>query len=374
MNDDRTGFTRERFLKGAITTTSTALAWRVLEAVPAHASVLAVPNVDSVSVRVVIDNSHEFLRNDPIRGVLIERVNPDFGSARSTKLEGQFGFSLLLESSVRDRKKRQLLDFGLTHEALENNLAVLGIFPGSIDDLILSHGHIDHFAGLVPFVRRHRHEMRSDLALYAGGEDNFCYQHLRKPDGQFVDAGVVDRRELQAEDLHIVLADRPTIVTDHAFTTGIIPRGGFETVFPNTWTEIGTRDGAGCAAEHFTEAERQGKIVPNTHHNEHATCFNVKEKGLVVITSCGHAGLLNTIRRAQDVSGISKIHAVVGGFHLFPAPPEYVSHVVSELKTVAPDVVIPMHCSGPGFITAMRQQMPEALIDSSVGSRYTFGT
>lgn len=373
MVGTRRNLTRARMLKGTATAASAALTWQALGRTSVRAAGMTVPVVDNVSVRVVVDNSHEFLPNGTVNGVLVERTNPDFGSARSTKLEGQFGFSLFLESSAAATKKRLLLDFGLTGDALQNNLAVLGIFPGTMDALILSHGHIDHFAGLVPFLRKNRHEMRPDLTLYTGGEDNFCYQHLRKPDGQFADAGVVDRRDLEAANVKVVLAEQPMVIADQAFTTGVIPRAGFEKVFPNTWVEIGMRDGAGCAADHFTTAEQQGKINPNLHHNEHATCFNVKDKGLVVITSCGHVGLLNTIRRAQEVSGVAKVHAVVGGFHLFPAPPEYVSHVVADLKTVAPDAVIPMHCSGPGFVAAMRQQMPGNLVLSSVGSRYTFG-
>lgn len=372
-NVGSSGPTRNGVLKGAAAVASAALAWQVLGRTPVRAADIAVPTVDNVSVRVVVDNSHEFLPSGPVNGILVERMNPDFGSARTSKLEGQFGFSLLLESSVGETKRRTLLDFGLTEDALENNLAVLGIFPGTLDALILSHGHIDHFAGLAPFVRRNRHEMASDLTLYAGGEDNFCYQHLRKPDGRFVDAGVVDRPALEEANVKIVLADRPMVIGGHAFSTGTIPRTSFEKVFPNTFAEIGIRDRAGCSAEHFTEAERRGKIVPNLHRDEHATCFNVRDRGLVIITSCGHAGVLNTIKRAREISGVTKVHAVVGGFHLFPASPEYVLRVVDELKSVAPDAVIPMHCSGPGFIAAMHQRMPDSLILSSIGSRYTFG-
>ncbi|GAC1305006.1 MAG: MBL fold metallo-hydrolase [Vulcanimicrobiaceae bacterium] len=373
MLEDSRSFSRARLLQGVAIVATAAYGWR---AVPTavRAATMTVPVVDALSIRVVVDNSHEFLPGGNVGGVAIERANPDFGSARSTKLEGQFGFSLFLESKIAASTKRLLLDFALTDDALRNNLAVLGIFPGTLDALVLSHGHIDHFAGLEPFVRRNRSGMRPDLALFTGGEDNFCYQHLRLPDGRFADAGFVDRRPLEAANVRIVLAERPTIVADHAFTTGTIPRSSFEHVFPNTWVEIGTREGAGCAADHFTAAERQGKIEPNLHHDEHATCYHVRDKGLVVITSCGHAGLLNTVRRAQDVSGVTKVHAVVGGFHLFPAPPEYVARVVSDLRAVAPDAVIPMHCSGPGFVAAMRAQMPERLVLSSVGSRYTFGS
>jgi 7,8-dihydropterin-6-yl-methyl-4-(beta-D-ribofuranosyl)aminobenzene 5'-phosphate synthase len=169
-----------------------------------------------------------------------------------------------------------------------------------------------------------------------------------------------------------VLCETPQVVGD-AFTSGHIERTGFERVLPNTLTEAGAHDGAGCQADHFTEAERQGRIVPDQHWDEHATCYVVKDRGLVVITSCGHAGFLNTVRTAMRVSGVDKLHAVIGGVHLAPAPKEYIAQAVGELKSLNPDVVIPMHCSGAPFIEAMRQQMPEKLVLSSVGSRFTFG-
>ena len=67
-----------------------------------------------------------------------------------------------------------------------------------------------------------------------------------------------------------------------------------------------TKETAGCDYGHYTAAELQGKIVPDQHVHEHATCFNVKDKGLVVISSCGHAGIVNSVRQAQEVSGITR--------------------------------------------------------------------
>lgn len=96
-------------------------------------------------------------------------------------------------------------------------------------------------------------------------------------------------------------------------------------------------------------------------------------RGLVVISSCGHVGLINTIKHAMSVSGVSKLHAVLGGFHLVTAPPEYIEQTVTELAALAPDVVIPMHCSGADFIESMRRRMPQQLVTTNVGTRFTFG-
>ena len=121
------------------------------------------------------------------------------------------------------------------------------------------------------------------------------------------------------------------------------------------------------------QAERLGRLVPDQHPDEHATCYIVRGRGLVVISSCGHVGLINTIRAAMAVSGVGKLHAVLGGFHLGPAPQDYVAHTVTELERLSPDVVIPMHCSGAKFLAAMHRQMPDRLVTANIGSRFTFG-
>ncbi len=87
----------------------------------------------------------------------------------------------------------------------------------------------------------------------------------------------------------------------------------------------------------------------------------VQGRGLIVISSCGHVGLINTIKQAMPVSGVSKLHAVIGRFHLVTAPQDYIEQTVTELQSLKPDVVIPMHCSGADFIETMRRRMPTAL-------------
>jgi len=183
---------------------------------------------------------------------------------------------------------------------------------------------------------------------------------------------VLDRRELEALRVKVVSCEQPTVILGHAFTTGAIVRRSFERVLPTSLIEYDVKNGVGCNMPALN-AKTEGKPVADEHYNEHATCFNVKDRGLVVITSCGHAGVVNSVRQAMEASGVSKVHAVMGGMHLFPADEEYLRRSVAELKTLNPDVVIPMHCSGPGFVTAMREQMPDRLITSTTGTEYLFG-
>jgi 7,8-dihydropterin-6-yl-methyl-4-(beta-D-ribofuranosyl)aminobenzene 5'-phosphate synthase len=123
---------------------------------------------------------------------------------------------------------------------------------------------------------------------------------------------------------------------------------------------------------HFTADELAGHPVPDQHWHEHATCFRLGDRGLVVITSCGHAGIINTLRHVQAITGINKIYALVGGFHLAPAPNDYLRNVVAELKKFDLEHVLPMHCSGQNFIDLTKQEMPEKLVLCTTGSSFTF--
>jgi 7,8-dihydropterin-6-yl-methyl-4-(beta-D-ribofuranosyl)aminobenzene 5'-phosphate synthase len=93
----------------------------------------------------------------------------------------------------------------------------------------------------------------------------------------------------------------------------------------------------------------------------------------VVISSCGHAGIVNTVRQAMEVSGVRKVHAAMGGFHLFPAPDDYVKRTVAELRELGTEVIVPLHCSGPGMVNALREMAPDRLIPWTTGTEFTFG-
>jgi 7,8-dihydropterin-6-yl-methyl-4-(beta-D-ribofuranosyl)aminobenzene 5'-phosphate synthase len=363
---------RRDFLKGsAVIVGAVATGFTCVEI--AKAAPIEAPVIDKLAMRVLIDSSHDlFFRPTQVNGVSVQPAPrpKDFRQI----LHNQWGLSLFLETEKGTEQRALMLDFGYSPEALFNNIDITGVDPGKLDALIVSHGHYDHFGGLVGFLKKYRSALPADIKLYAGGEDNFChrYQGGGAP-GQLADFGVLDRRELAAQQVSTVLCETPTVISGHAFTTGNIKHSSIERVLPNTLVEFAQKDGLGCDASHYTSAELQGKIVPDEHIHEHATCFNVKDRGLVVISSCGHVGIVNSVRQAQEVSGVQKVHAVVGGFHLGPAPADYLDQVVAEIRKLEPDVIIPMHCSGNNFLQAVRQQMPDKLLVPTTGSRIAFG-
>ncbi len=322
----------------------------------------AAPIVDQLSVRVVVDLRYElFLPKATHPFVAIEHVGR-LPRRQMTSLACEWGLSLHLESGRAGSKAQYMLDFGYTPEIVLRNADLLDIDPAKIDGLILSHAHRDHFGGLIGFVMQHRARMRSDLCFYNGGEDGFREKFLGNPKDP-ISWGAVDRRMLTAQSVTPVCCNEPCDLS-HPFTTGYIERNSFEEVSGGSLV---------YEYDHFTEAERRGKLVKDTHPDEHATCYIVQGRGLVVISSCGHVGLINTIRHAMAVSNVAKLHAVIGGFHLVTAPQEYIERTVTELEALRPDVVIPMHCSGTDFIETMRRRMPGQLVTTNVGTRFTFG-
>lgn len=338
----------------------------------ASAAPIQVPTIDKLSIRVLVDQQHDqFLRGSTVNGVVHEGPGGGRSADARNVLHNEWGLSLFLESQREQDQRNILLDFGYTSPAIINNIGLLKVDPAKVNALIVSHGHIDHYGGLIGFLDKYRSVLPPDLKLYAGGEDNFCHRVSRASTGQFGEGGVLDRKQITAQKVQTILCETPTVIEGHAFTTGKIKRSSVEKILPNTFVDY-KPESAGCDYGHYTAAELQGNFVPDEHVHEHATCFNIRGKGLVVISSCGHVGIVNSVRQAQEVSGVQKVHAVVGGFHLGPAPADYLKQIVGEIKALQPDVVVPMHCSGLNFLLEARAQMPDNVINVSTGSRLIF--
>jgi 7,8-dihydropterin-6-yl-methyl-4-(beta-D-ribofuranosyl)aminobenzene 5'-phosphate synthase len=324
-------------------------------------SPFAAPVVDALSVRVLVDSRYErFLPKAAHPQVQIEHVGRIVGRPEMT-FACEWGLSLHLASEHNGAKAQYVLDFGYTPEIINRNFELLNIEPARINGLILSHGHLDHFGGLQGFVKQHRAQMRDDIALYVGGETVFRTKWI-KEGGEPMPWCTLDRAALEAQKVMPVCCPQPQAL-EGPFTSGYIERNSFETV----------TGGSLVVDDHFTADERAGKLVKDTHPDEHATCYIVKGRGLVVISSCGHTGIINTVRSAMAAANVDKVHAVLGGFHLGPAPLDYLQHTLKELQAINPDVIVPMHCTGERFIDMLRQQMPDKVVYSNVGSRYTFG-
>ena len=232
----------------------------------AKAGPIDVPTIDKLSVRVLVDSASDiFFKPQEANGV---KTEPGRSADSTRPLHSEWGLSLLLEPQRGDEKRTFLLDYGWTPEVINGNMDLLKVDASKIDTLIMSHGHFDHWGGLLGFLEKHRKDLPADLTMYAGGEDNFCQRYARAGQGELSDFGMLDRRDIAKQNVKLVLCESPVVIGGHAFTTGKIKRSSIEKVLPNTMVEFKLKDGAGCNASHYLPADfpasRRPRQVPST--------------------------------------------------------------------------------------------------------------
>jgi 7,8-dihydropterin-6-yl-methyl-4-(beta-D-ribofuranosyl)aminobenzene 5'-phosphate synthase len=269
-----------------------------------------VPEVDRLAVRIVTDNIViQFVPMEKRDGLTIERrsggnTRPD--APPHAALNGEWGLAMHAESQRGGETRHVLVDFGYTSEVLLNNMAILKIDPSLFDAMVLSHGHYDHFGGMVGFLAANKESLKRKLPFFVGGEDAFC---LRKnPGGNF---GAIDRRAIMDADLALMMAEGPAIVADHAFTSGRIGQVSFEKPLLPTQEIVGIFDGFGCFPEKMPPEKNVGQYIPDDFDHELATIYLVRGKGLVVLTSCSHRGVINAVRQAAPGARVRAVACCV---------------------------------------------------------------
>jgi 7,8-dihydropterin-6-yl-methyl-4-(beta-D-ribofuranosyl)aminobenzene 5'-phosphate synthase len=237
---------------------------------------------------------------------------------------------------------------------MTHNFRRLGLDAAGLDALGLSHGHVDHYGGLLGFLGEHRRAMRRTLPFY-GGEDHFLRRWFERG-GTRVDLGTLRRQELEARDLDVKVVKAPTVIAHGVMLSGeMTAPAPFETIPPSL------------------RVERDGEAVQDTFIGEQTLIANVRGRGLVVVTSCSHRGIVGICHWATRVAGVPKIHAVVGGFHLSGLGEERITQVVDAFRALGVDYVVPQHCTGIEAIVTLGQRLGREMVVASVGSTFTFG-
>jgi 7,8-dihydropterin-6-yl-methyl-4-(beta-D-ribofuranosyl)aminobenzene 5'-phosphate synthase len=120
--------------------------------------------------------------------------------------------------------------------------------------------------------------------------------------------------------------------------------------------------------------KRNGQLEPDLILDDQALVVNLKEKGLVIISGCAHAGIINTIMHAMKITRTNRVYAVVGGFHLAGAKVDTLTEqTIKALLEINPQVIVPMHCTSWKSIVKIQQALPNAFILNSVGTKLTLG-
>ena len=311
---------------------------------------VTLPPVDLIRVTTVVDNSIDVLRAD-------EAVVRRWSVARAGKiadLRAEHGLAHHIEVQRGREVARIAFDFGLTGEAMTHNVRELRLDPGRLDALVLSHGHVDHWGGLLDLLRIHRRAMPKRLPFY-GNPDHYLPRFMVR-DGVRTYLGRLDREDLLRHDLDVVDATGPTVLAD-----GLLLSGEMHETEPYETIPASLR------------VEREGAIVPDAFIGEQTLVAHVRDRGLVVVTSCSHRGIVGICRHAVRLTGVPKVHAVVGGFHLSGLDDARIEQVGDALHALDVDHLVPQHCTGAEAMLALGQRFRGRLVYSSVGSTFTFG-
>jgi len=310
--------------------------------------------VDAITVTTLVDNVTDLLLTDdgPAKRVPLARAVRLTGDA----LRAEHGFSALVAVTKGDRTTRILFDAGLSRDGLVDNMRRLEIDPTDIDLIVLSHGHWDHTTGMDGLIKALG---RTSLPVLIHPEF-WSRRRVALPNADPVELPSTSKQALEGAGFDIVEDEQPSFLLDGSLlVTGEVDRTTpFEQGHP------------------FFQAYRHGHWEPDPLIlDDQALVANLRDKGLVVITGCGHSGIVNILRYAQRLTGQPKIHAVIGGFHLSgPVFEPILAPTCDALEQLAPDYLVPTHCTGWKAIHAMAARFPERFVQNSVGTRFELAT
>ena len=308
--------------------------------------------VDRVEILSVMDNSIDVLMAST---PLARRLKRDRDALSKPQLRAEHGVSMLVTTYEEDKKDSFLFDTGVTIDGVLHNMDVLEIKGNELHAVVLSHGHTDHTRGLMGFIKRYGRP-RVPIVLHP---DAYLKRKNVQPDGHESEHIPPSRRDLEAEDVEIIEEREPTMVIGgRALVTGQISRTTpFEKGSPAQVAWI------------------DGKWQPDPWiHDDQAIVLNVKNRGLVVLTGCGHAGVVNTLKCARELTGVNQVHAVIGGFHLTgPTFEPIIIPTIQALKEFNPSVIVPQHCTGWKATHLIAREFPTAFIPNSVGTTMVIG-
>jgi 7,8-dihydropterin-6-yl-methyl-4-(beta-D-ribofuranosyl)aminobenzene 5'-phosphate synthase len=307
--------------------------------------------VSQVDVTILVDNSIDMLL--PSAGVA-RRPPLAWDWSEREQLIAEHGYSTLLSVRRDGHAASILYDAGLGRDTVLHNMRALDLHPNELRAIVLSHGHADHHGGLEGLVREigrrglplvlHPDVWRERKVVFPTGVE------IRMPPPSYGD--------LSREGVEVVEERGPSLLLDGAvLVTGQVERvTDFEKGFPLQLSRTG-----------------EGWEPDTWIWDDQAVVCHLKGKGLVVLSSCSHAGVINVLRHAQRITGVDRIHAFVGGLHLTGGLFEsIIPRTVSELRAIGPMYVVPGHCTGWRAVHEVARSLPEAYVQPSVGTRLHF--
>ncbi len=317
--------------------------------------------LDSFTVTILVDNVTDSLLPDqgPAKRpsmVKAPRTPARFieGGQTDDALRGEHGFSALVTIEKGGRETRVLFDAGRSPGGMVENMRRLELSPREIDIVVLSHGHWDHTTGMDGLVA----ELGRVSVPVLIHPEFWSRRRLALPGRDPVELPTTSKSALEGAGFDIIEDREPSFLLDGSLlVTGEVDRTTeFERGFPGH------------------EAHREGAWRPDPLIlDDQALIANVRGQGLVVLTGCGHSGIVNILRYVRKVTGQDRFHAVVGGFHLSGRAFEpIIGPTCQALAEFSPDHLVPTHCTGWRASQAIAASFPDAFIQNSVGTRFEF--
>ncbi|MBW2066603.1 MAG: MBL fold metallo-hydrolase [Deltaproteobacteria bacterium] len=312
---------------------------------------LTLKEVDKVEIVILMDNYVDVLlaSNDTV-------TRPPLSEGDEIPLDtfvAEHGLSLLVDVYRDNIKHSVLFDTGYTRHGVLHNAERLRIDLGEIEAIVMSHAHMDHTGALIPILDRISRPI--DLFLHPAAFHFPRYKALK--DGRMLRfPRTLVREELEKRNTDLHETENPTLIGDETvlITGGIARRTDFEKGLLNAYVE------------------KAGKLEKDVIAEDQALAIRLKEKGLVILSGCSHAGIINTVLHAMEATGVKDIYGIMGGFHL--SGPDYepiIDRTIEELARFEPRVLVPMHCTGWEAINRLSEAFPDAFILNSVGSKYS---
>jgi len=308
---------------------------------------LNLQEVDKLEVTVLIDNYTDVLllqSTDMVKRSMT--LPPNFPLA-------EHGLSCLLKVYRGAEEHVALLDAGVSSTCFFHNARVLNVDLSKVEAVVLSHGHPDHIGALPEFLNKAAKGI--PVVLHPNA---FLQRGLNNPiTGRRVEFPRLDEAALKETGAVLYkIKEASTLFSDLILISGEVKRvTDFEKGFP------------------WAEAKIDDKWVVDPFHDDQGVAVKVKGRGLVVISGCSHAGIINTVKHLQAAAQTSKVHAVLGGFHLTgPIFEPIIGPTIEEMKKIGPDFVMPMHCTGWQAINQFAKEMPRQFILTTVGTTYVF--
>ena len=308
--------------------------------------------VDEVEVLTLQDNYIDIAAFDDT--AIVQRAIPVKEMEIKNSILAEHGYSAVVTLSQGDHSRSVVFDFGFSEHGASFNADTLGVDLSSVETMVLSHGHMDHFGGLVPLTKK---MSKKNLELVLHPTAFRKPRYIKVTENRRLYLPPLNREQLEEAQVALVETKEPRLLLDGSLLfLGEIPRRTeFEKGFPRM----------------FYDDEGEEKWDPI--EDDTAIVANVKNKGLVVLSGCAHAGIINTARCAKEVTGVDQLYVLMGGFHLTGKDFEpIIEPTIEALKELNPQYVVPTHCTGRKAVMHIEREMPEAFLLNMSGTKMVF--